>query len=95
MLLKPTIKDLVHFVAEAFEYELLGLPEVVAWGDEVIATSDDPPTWALDLAMAPDLESIGAILRQMEWLPDSSTTLDHSKNRQRESKIPLVADPAV
>ncbi|HEY4263484.1 MAG TPA: hypothetical protein VGM98_25195 [Schlesneria sp.] len=75
MPLQPTVKDLVQFVTTALEYELLSLSEVVAWGDNVIASQDVPPTWALDLAMAPDLLAVGEILRQMEWLPGSCTRL--------------------
>ncbi|MDB5342226.1 MAG: hypothetical protein JWP89_603 [Schlesneria sp.] len=73
--MKPTVKDLSQFVAAALGYDLLSLSEVVAWGDEVIASNDQPPTWALDLAMASDLEAIGSTLRQMEWRPDCSTPL--------------------
>ena len=40
----PTDKDIAEFVVLAWEFKFLGLPQIVAWGDEVIETQDDPPT---------------------------------------------------
>ena len=65
--MQPTDKDLAEFALLALEFKLIGLPQIVAWGDKVIEARDDPPTWALDLSMAQDVESVNTILNQMQW----------------------------
>ncbi len=63
----PTDKDYAEFARLALEYKLLGLSNLVAWGDEVIETRDDPPTWALDLSMVPNVETAVMVLNGMQW----------------------------
>ena len=63
----PTDKDLAEFARLGLEYKLLGLPNLVAWGDEVIESRDDPPTWALDLSMVPNVETAVTVLNEMQW----------------------------
>lgn len=71
----PTEKDIAEFVVLALKYKFLGLPQIVAWGDEVIETRDEPPIWALDLSMANNLEVAQAVLRQMHWMRGDLTPL--------------------
>ena len=71
----PTDRDLAEFVLLGLEFKLLGLPQVVAWGDEVIVTRDDPPTWALDLSIADKEEAAQSVFRQMHWMRGDLTPL--------------------
>ena len=71
----PTDKDLAEFALLGLDYKFLGLPTLVAWGDEVIETRDDPPTWALDLSMAVSEEAAQSVLSQMRWLRGDLTPL--------------------
>ena len=71
----PTDKDIAEFVVLALKYKFLGLPQIVAWGDEVIKTRDDPPTWALDLSMADNEEAVQSVFRQMHCMRGDLTPL--------------------
>ncbi len=56
-------KDLAEFALLGLKYKLLRLEQIVAWVDELIDERDNPPTWAIELAMASDAETAGSILR--------------------------------
>lgn len=71
----PTDRDLAEFVLLGLEFKLFGLPQIVAWGDEVIETRDDPPTWALDLSMADKEEAALAVFKDMHWIRGDLTPL--------------------
>ena len=64
----PTEKDLAEFARLGLEYKLLGLPQIVAWGNEVVETRDDPPSWACELAMAGSEVAALAVFETMQWL---------------------------
>lgn len=73
--MQPTDKDLAEFALLGLEYVFIGLPNLVAWGDEAIETRNDPPTWAFDLSMATKLEDALSVLRQVHWLRGEVTQL--------------------
>jgi hypothetical protein len=62
----PSDKDLAEFFYHALRLRLVPPEAVTIWADEVIAGRDDPPLWAIDLAMSGrDQEAICDVLRHV------------------------------
>ncbi len=71
-------KDLSKFALLGLKYNLLRLEQIVTWADGIIAERDNPPNWAIELAMVCNHEEACSILR---WIPG---------NAEADSAINLV-----
>ena len=61
--MKPNDKDFAEFARLGLRFRILPPTAVTAWADGIIAETDVPPTWLVDLAMATDSESMENALR--------------------------------
>jgi hypothetical protein len=57
----PSDREIAEFCLLGLRFAVLPLSAVHAWADEVIATRDEPPSWAIDLRTASVAEALSAL----------------------------------
>ncbi|MEI8379855.1 MAG: hypothetical protein WCJ09_06990 [Planctomycetota bacterium] len=63
--MEPNGKDLAEFARLGLRFHILPLSSVTTWADGIIAETNFPAPWLIDLAMADDMESIENALRHV------------------------------
>lgn len=69
--MEPNGKDLAEFARLALRFRILPRSSVTTWADGIIAQTDCPAPWLIDLAMADDAESMEQALR---YVPGETQT---------------------
>lgn len=63
--MEPNCKDLAEFARLGLRFRILTLSSVTAWADGLIAETDCPAPWLIDLALADNTESIENALKHV------------------------------
>ncbi|QOV91681.1 hypothetical protein [Humisphaera borealis] len=66
------LRVLAQFASDAIHFELLDPANVIVWADSLIAESDIPPPWLIDLSLVDPSDSLAvrAALRAVPGEPD-------------------------